>query len=96
MIRKAALDEVGVFDGRFFLFLEDTDLCRRFRERGWEVAYVADAVMVHYPQRLSSSEEWTSLLKQITWIHIASWVKYVWKWKGCKNHGVGSDLQSEP
>jgi GT2 family glycosyltransferase len=35
LLRTAALREVGLFDERFFLYWEDTDLCFRLREAGW-------------------------------------------------------------
>ena len=35
--RRSALDAVGWFDERIFLFGEDQDLCRRLRASGWEV-----------------------------------------------------------
>ncbi|MEW6610830.1 MAG: glycosyltransferase family 2 protein [Patescibacteria group bacterium] len=81
LVRRKALEEVGLFDERFFLFFEDTDWCRRFWQKGWAVAYVPDAMMVHYPQRLSSSDGIWTLFNRLTWIHIASWIKYFWKWR---------------
>ncbi|MFA4873134.1 MAG: glycosyltransferase family 2 protein [Patescibacteria group bacterium] len=81
LVRRNALEEVGLFDERFFLFFEDTDWCRRFWQKHWEVAYVPDAVMVHYPQRLSSFDGIWTFFNRLTWIHISSWVKYFWKWR---------------
>ena len=54
LLRKKALDEAGLFDENFFLFLEDTDLCRRMWKKNWQVWYVPQAQVVHYPHRLSS------------------------------------------
>jgi GT2 family glycosyltransferase len=42
LARKAAVDEVGGMDERFFLYCEETDLCLRLRQAGWTV--------VHFPQ----------------------------------------------
>ncbi len=39
LIRREAIGEVGCLDERFFVYWEDCDWCRRFRERGWKVAY---------------------------------------------------------
>ncbi|CAG7844257.1 N-acetylglucosaminyl-diphospho-decaprenol L-rhamnosyltransferase [Pseudoclavibacter triregionum] len=47
MLRRRALDEVGVFDERLFMYYEDTDLSWRLRRAGWGIRYVADAVVVH-------------------------------------------------
>jgi N-acetylglucosaminyl-diphospho-decaprenol L-rhamnosyltransferase len=46
-LRRAALDEVGGWDERFFMYLEDTDLCWRLRGAGWDVAYEPSAVVRH-------------------------------------------------
>ena len=47
-VRRAALEEVGLLDERFFFYAEDMDWCRRFRLKGWKVMFVADAQSVHY------------------------------------------------
>ncbi|MEY4762714.1 MAG: hypothetical protein RLZZ200_2570 [Pseudomonadota bacterium] len=46
-IRRRALEEVGYFDERFFLYYEEVDLCRRFRDAGWEIWYWPDVVVRH-------------------------------------------------
>ena len=40
LYRRKMLDEIGLFDERFFLYCEDTDLGLRARWAGWECAYV--------------------------------------------------------
>jgi GT2 family glycosyltransferase len=47
LYRRKMLDETGLFDERFFLYCEDTDLGLRARWAGWEGAYVAGAVVDH-------------------------------------------------
>jgi GT2 family glycosyltransferase len=47
LARREAMQEVGGFDERYFLYWEDADLCRRLRGRGWHVRYVPDASAVH-------------------------------------------------
>ena len=47
LARRRALQEVGGFDERYFLYWEDADLCRRLRVRGYEVRYVPAATAVH-------------------------------------------------
>src|SRR3989344_4747761 len=56
----------------------------RFWQHGWEVVYVPEAVMVHYPHRLSSGKGMSVLFSRMAWIHIASWAKYFCKWRGVK------------
>lgn len=47
LIRRAAFDQVGGFDERYFLYFEDADLCRRLRDAGWGIGYVPGAVVTH-------------------------------------------------
>jgi N-acetylglucosaminyl-diphospho-decaprenol L-rhamnosyltransferase len=47
LVRRAAFDEVGGFDERFFLYWEDADLCRRLRDRKWKTRYVPRAIVKH-------------------------------------------------
>jgi GT2 family glycosyltransferase len=47
LVRRAATDEVGLFDEAFFMFSEEVDWCWRFRRAGWEVWFTADAEFVH-------------------------------------------------
>lgn len=47
LVRKTAYDEVGGFDERLFMYMEDVDLCRRLREKGWAIGYEPDAVVEH-------------------------------------------------
>jgi GT2 family glycosyltransferase len=47
LARRTALEAVGGFDERFFLYWEDADLCRRLRDRGFTVRYVPRATGTH-------------------------------------------------
>jgi GT2 family glycosyltransferase len=47
LLRSDYLDDVGLFDERFFLYYEDTDLSWRGRARGWRHRYVPDAEVRH-------------------------------------------------
>ena len=47
VVRREAMQAVGGFDKRFFLYWEDTDLCRRFRDAGWKVVYFPGAKVTH-------------------------------------------------
>lgn len=48
LVRKEALDQVGLLDERFFMYGEDIDWCHRFWNGGWKVVYFPDAEAVHY------------------------------------------------
>ncbi len=47
LARRAALEQVGGFDPRFFLYYEDADLFRRMQAAGWDLHRVANAVARH-------------------------------------------------
>jgi GT2 family glycosyltransferase len=47
LIRRAALDAVGVFDEAFPLFFNDVDLCFRLRQAGWSIFYEPAVRVVH-------------------------------------------------
>ncbi len=47
IVRRQALEEIGYFDERFFLYYEEVDLCRRFRAAGHVVRYWADVEVTH-------------------------------------------------
>ncbi len=46
-LRRAAVDSVGGWDERYFMYMEDVDLCWRLRRLGWRVAYEPGAEAVH-------------------------------------------------
>src|SRR5205807_7885327 len=50
MLRASALDRVGFFDPRYFLFGEDLDLCFRLTLRGLKIFYVPSASATHRAQ----------------------------------------------
>ena len=47
LYRRSMLDEIGLFDEDFFLFMEDVDLAFRARLSGWKCWYVPTARVVH-------------------------------------------------
>ncbi len=59
LLRKAALEDAGYFDERYFMYYEDLDLSWRLRLRGWKVVYVPQAVIEH--AHAASSGEWSPL-----------------------------------
>jgi hypothetical protein len=47
LVRRAALDDVGPFDERYFLFSEEVDWMRRGHDRGWSTVFAASARVAH-------------------------------------------------
>ncbi|PIZ76390.1 hypothetical protein COY05_01240 [Candidatus Peregrinibacteria bacterium CG_4_10_14_0_2_um_filter_38_24] len=77
---KKVFDEIGGFDERYFLFMEDFDLCRKTRKAGYKVVYYPSAVAMHYHKRLSDGSFFKLLFNKISWYHLASAIKYFLKW----------------
>lgn len=48
MVRKRAIDQIGLLDERIFMFGEDIDWCWRLKKAGWNVRYFPKAVVYHY------------------------------------------------
>jgi len=48
LVRRQALDDVGLMDENYFLHCEDLDWFVRFRRAGWPIYLVPDASAVHY------------------------------------------------
>lgn len=85
MMRREVYKAIGGFDPRYFLFMEDYDLCLTLHGRGYKVVYHPKAEAEHYHKRLSGGNLLGLLTKKVFWIHVESAVKYFWKWKGAKN-----------
>jgi N-acetylglucosaminyl-diphospho-decaprenol L-rhamnosyltransferase len=48
LVRRSALDEVGLLDENLFVYMDDVDLCQRLRDGGWSVWYCPEAEAIHY------------------------------------------------
>lgn len=48
MVRKSAIDQIGLLDEDIFMFGEDIDWCWRLKEKDWTVNYVPAAKVYHY------------------------------------------------
>lgn len=48
MTRRKALDEVGPLDASLFMYADDLDWSKRFRDAGWKVVYFREAEAIHY------------------------------------------------
>ena len=68
LLRRKALEDVGLLDEGFFLYYEDIDLCYRLKARGWKVYYNPQIQVVHYYQRASAR----GILNRATLEHVKS------------------------
>ena len=75
LLRRSTITEVGMFDERFTLYFEDTDLCFRIWEKGWEVFYVPQVSIIHLYERSASK----SLLNKKAVIQIYTLILFYFK-----------------
>lgn len=48
LVRKTAIEQVGLMDEYFFVYGDDIDWCYRFKQSGWHVMYTPDPQIIHY------------------------------------------------
>lgn len=51
MTRREVIAQIGALDDDYFLFLEETDWCRRIKAGGWQIVYLPDVAIVHHGQQ---------------------------------------------
>ena len=72
LVRREAIPGPDLLDERFFLYIEDIDLCFSLKKAGWKVVYYPYAVMVHHHLRQSAR----GLLNRAKWEHLISQLKF--------------------
>jgi GT2 family glycosyltransferase len=48
LVRREAIEDVGVWDEGYFLHCEDLDWCMRFKQKNWKIVFVPDAPVTHF------------------------------------------------
>lgn len=74
LIDREYFIKIGCFDPRFFMFMEDTDLCLRIHQTGHKIYFVPGAGGIHYWGQGAS----VSPVRRILWHHVSVW-KYFLK-----------------
>ncbi len=84
LIRRSVIDQVGLFDPRYFLYFEEVDHCFATKAAGWEVAYFPDTSVVHLGGESAKSEgQITKGSQQLENMQMESALLYF-----RKNHGI--------
>ncbi|MGC1494687.1 MAG: glycosyltransferase family 2 protein [Sulfitobacter sp.] len=58
LLRAEMLQEIGMFDEAFFLYFEETDLCKRAARAGWQCWYVPESRVVHIGSVSTGMKGW--------------------------------------
>jgi len=89
LIRKEVVDQVGLFDPRYFLYYEEVDYCFAAKRAGWSVTYFPYTSVVHLGGESAKHEgEISPASQQIESLQIESELLYF-----RKNHGLVGVLQ---
>lgn len=57
MLRKTAIDKVGMLDDKIFMYIEDTEICYRMKQNGYGVYYVPKGQIIHYGGKSSGTAD---------------------------------------
>ena len=57
LVRRAALDEVGLLDEEYFIYGDEADIQYRLRQAGWRRVYLPQSTIIHYGGR--SMNRWS-------------------------------------
>ncbi len=68
-LRRSALDVVGGWDERYFMYMEDLDLCWRLRVAGFDVGYEPGGAVTHVQAASTSQRPYRMLFQH----HRAAW-----------------------
>lgn len=85
ILRRSLVDQIGLFDPRFFLYYEEVDLCKRIYQAGFKVYYWPDLVITHIGGASSETVDelaFSSSGKQLTLWRMRSQLLYYRKWHG--------------
>lgn len=89
LIRKEVIDQVGLFDPRYFLYYEEVDHCLATQRAGWKIMFTPDTSVVHLGgESAKADSKLTAGGKQIDRISMESAMLYF-----RKNFGLGTVLR---
>jgi GT2 family glycosyltransferase len=61
MMRRGVLEDIGLFDETFFLYFEETDLCRRAKLAGWPTVFVRESEVTHIGSVSTGMKTWARM-----------------------------------
>lgn len=77
LVRRELIEQVGLFDPRFFLYYEEVDHCRVAKRAGWKVVYFAHTRVIHLGgESAKSDSDLTASGKQISALQVESELLY--------------------
>ncbi len=89
LIRKEVIEQVGLFDKRYFLYYEEVDHCYATKQAGWQVTYYPDVPVVHIGGESAKTDNAiSSVSRQVSALQIESELLYFRKNLGLASVGA--------
>lgn len=85
LVRRAVIDEIGLFDPRYFLYFEEVDHCKAAHRAGWRVQCLLSCTVIHVGGASAQSDgELTNSGQQLSSLQIESELLYFRKHDGLR------------
>ncbi len=81
IIRRKALEDTGLIDERYFMYVEDLDLCYRMWQKSWKVYYYPCANILHHIGGSSGNSELKACFRMQRSVFYFFWKNYRKSWK---------------
>ena len=78
LVRREAIEQVGVMDEQFFMYGEETDWCYRFWEKGWKVMFAPVGEIIHFGGQ-SAAQKPVAMIVQLR-LSILKFIKKHYGW----------------
>ncbi|MHB1379608.1 MAG: glycosyltransferase family 2 protein, partial [Desulfurivibrionaceae bacterium] len=83
MVRKAAMDAVGLLDERYFFFMEETDWALAMHRGGWKSIFVPDAQIYHLQgQSAGHNVRARIMFYRARYLYLRKWFPGLWPLHG--------------
>ncbi|MEO8296713.1 MAG: glycosyltransferase family 2 protein [Burkholderiales bacterium] len=84
LVRREVIEQLGLFDSRYFMYYEEVDHCKRAKAAGWEVHYLGTTSCIHLGgESAATVSEVSAKGRQISALQVESELLYM-----RKHHGV--------
>jgi len=78
LVRREAIEQVGVMDEQFFMYGEETDWCYRFRKKDWKVMFAPVGQIIHFGGQ-STAQKPVAMIVQLR-LSILKFIKKHYSW----------------
>lgn len=69
MIGRSLIEQIGLFDERFFMYSEEVDLCRRIRKAGKKIVFIPHAEIIHWYGKSSETLDDEVVMNKLIYRH---------------------------